>query len=151
MTTDADRAFEKWWVSEHEHPEHRYAVACESWHAAVAWATARARKNYIDGVRDGRILAFVNYGHELPGTSDLDCPHCGGSGHRDDVRPLSPTAVDDKETADIGSNDPRQKLGSSARYGDSHIGADASESVGPLGVDGDPLSLSPTRTIHPLI
>lgn len=46
----------------------------------------REKQRLIAGVRDGSIAAFVNYGHDLPDTSDLDCPYCGGSGHKDDVR-----------------------------------------------------------------
>lgn len=129
MTTDADHAFRGWWENkcptdydDHERPEKKAAEY--AWHAAVDWATARERKKYFDGVRDGSILAFVNYGHDLPDTDDLDCPHCGGSGHKDDVRPRSLTAVDEKDRhtmTTLGGNDPRQNLGSSSRYRDSDI------------------------------
>lgn len=32
-------------------------------------------------------IAFHNYGEQPEDTAHLDCPHCGGGGHKDDVRP----------------------------------------------------------------
>jgi hypothetical protein len=61
-----------------------------------------AAKTRAEGAitQDGRTV-FINYGdneQSLIETVDVDCPHCGGSGHKDDVRAApAPAAQADKE------------------------------------------------------
>lgn len=46
----------------------------------------------IADIRSGQREAFINHG-EQPNDGSLNCPHCGGSGHRDDV--VTPASLPD--------------------------------------------------------
>jgi hypothetical protein len=65
-----------------------------------------AAKTRAEGAitQDGRTV-FINYGdnkQSLIETVDVDCPHCGGSGHKDDVRAApAPAAQADRNAAQL--------------------------------------------------
>lgn len=102
MTTDADRAFDVWWqkepVSEFDGVDAGHVK--RSWHAAVAWATAREREK---GWHSGAVTQEMVQG----GIDTFGCPPSWNAMERSlraaiAAAPLSPTAVDDKETAETG-------------------------------------------------
>ena len=54
--------------------------------------TAPVRGQVIE-IPEGAVM-FANPGHDYGGNAALDCPHCGGSGHKDDVVAASQLPVD---------------------------------------------------------
>lgn len=52
---------------------------------------AETRAHFAE-MADGKIM-FINYGDGPQDYSDLDCPHCGGSGHKGDIAPSAGPAA----------------------------------------------------------
>lgn len=48
-------------------------------------------------------VMFINRGEKPEDTADLDCPYCGGSGHKDDVKPVA-QPQDEREALEILDN-----------------------------------------------
>lgn len=51
----------------------------------LAFEKAAQTGDTVTQLADGTTI-FINRGEQLEDTSDLNCPYCGGSGHRDDVK-----------------------------------------------------------------
>ncbi len=56
------------------------------------------RDELLKQIREGTAYGFINDGSHQEGNPDLDCPYCGGSGHKADVPP-SPRAQALEEAA----------------------------------------------------
>lgn len=63
------------------------SLLCEICDGKGVVQPSAARKELMKQIREGTAYGFLNDGSHQEGNPDLDCPYCGGSGHKGDIQP----------------------------------------------------------------